>query len=134
MNYNKLIIGGNLCADPEVRESNKGNKVVNLRLACNGINDKEPTLFIDAESWDEKVIELSENYLKKGYPVLLDGRLKYNDKLEKVFLRVERGGLSFIGGGKKDGGEKDGGEKENKQPKQKELAAAKSAVEEDIPF
>lgn len=131
MNYNKLIIGGNLCADPEVRSSSKGNKVVNLRLACNGINDKEATLFIDAESWDDKVIELSEKYLKKGYPVLLDGRLKYNDKLEKVFLRVERGGLSFISSGKRD-------DSDNKKGATAEQAvqAANQPVgdEEDIPF
>ena len=134
MNYNKLIIAGNLTADPVVRETQKGNQVVNMRLASNGFKDE--VVYMDVESWDEKIIELAEQYLKKGFPVLFDGTLRYNEKMERLVLRVGSGGLTFVGTGKRDE-EKGGGKpKSSRKPRKQEAVTAAGGDEDDddIPF
>lgn len=135
MNYNKLIIAGNLTQEPIVRSTNSGSEVVNMRIACNGVSDKDATLYLDVESWDESVIKVATKYLKKGYPVMLDGRLKFNQKVERPFLRVEKGGLTFINSGKKN---EDATETNVDKKASATAASAVSAVteapEEDIPF
>lgn len=133
MNYNKLIIAGNLTADPVVRETNKGTPVVNMRLASNGIRDE--VIYMDVESWDEKVIDLAKEYLKKGYPVMFDGTLRYNEKMERLVLRVGQGGLTFVGSGKKD---EEGGKPKSSRKRKKEEAVTPAGDgaddDDDIPF
>jgi len=77
---NKVIMIGNLTKDPELRYTAKGEAVVNLRLACNrkyksGNEMKEEVCFVNIVVWAKRA-ENCNQYLKKGSPILVDGRLQ----------------------------------------------------------
>lgn len=78
---NKVILIANLCKDPEVRYTPQGTAVCNLRLASNRVwktkagEKKEEVCFITAIVWDKRAENVGQ-YLKKGSPVLVDGRLQ----------------------------------------------------------
>lgn len=81
-NLNKVMIIGNLVADPEVRTTPRGNTVTELRLAVNrmssGPNDgerREETTFLDVTCWG-RTAEIAGQYLAKGRPVFIEGRLQ----------------------------------------------------------
>ncbi len=78
--FNRVILIGNLTRDPELRYTPQGTAVADLRLAVttvrgrSGSERKEETLFIDCTVWDRQAETCSE-YLAKGRPVLVEGRL-----------------------------------------------------------
>lgn len=79
-NYNKVILMGNLTRDPELRYTPNGTAVATLSLAVNRrykANDetREETDFFDIVVFGKQAENCSE-YLKKGRPVLVDGRLQ----------------------------------------------------------
>jgi len=78
--YNRIILIGNLTKDPELRYTPQGTPVTNLRIAVNsrfgqGENAREETLFIGVVVIG-KMAESCNQYLSKGRPVLVEGRLK----------------------------------------------------------
>jgi single-strand DNA-binding protein len=80
--FNKIILIGNLTADPEVRHTPQGTPVCNLRVASNtkykqGDQMREETLFISAVLFG-KPGEAIAKYTSKGSPVLIEGRLREN--------------------------------------------------------
>ena len=80
MSYQKVIMVGNLCADPELRYTAQGTPVCNLRLAVNekvksGDDYKEEVLFIGVTVWGKQA-EASAQYLNKGKQVLVEGKLQ----------------------------------------------------------
>jgi len=77
---NKILIIGNLTKDPELRYTPQGTAVCNLRLASNhkyksGEELKEETCFITVVVWGKRA-ENCNQYLKKGSPVFIEGRLQ----------------------------------------------------------
>ena len=80
-NFNKVLLIGNLTKDPEMRYTPQGTAVVNLRLAVNrrfrnkNQELKEETCFITAVVWDKQA-ETCNQYLHKGSPVFVEGRLQ----------------------------------------------------------
>jgi single-strand DNA-binding protein len=77
---NKVLMAGNLTQDPEVRYTQSGAAVATLRLASNrryqsGGEWKDDTCFIDVVVWRE-LAERCGDQLKKGSPVLVEGRLE----------------------------------------------------------
>jgi single-strand DNA-binding protein len=114
--YNKVLLMGNLTRDPEVRYTPKGTALANLGLAVNrvytteGGEQKEEVTFIDIEVWGRQA-ETAGQYLAKGRPVFVEGRLKLDswedkesgqkrNKLKVVaervqFLGAPRGGAEF---------------------------------------
>jgi single-strand DNA-binding protein len=114
--YNKVLLMGNLTRDPEVRYTPKGTAIANLGLAVNrvytteGGEQKEEVTFIDIEVWGRQA-ETAGQYLAKGRPVFVEGRLRLDswedkesgqkrNKLKVVaervqFLGVPRGGAEF---------------------------------------
>lgn len=78
---NKIIIIGNLTKDPELRYTSQGTAVVSLRLASNrrwkdkAGQDKEEACFFTAVVWGKRA-ENCNQYLKKGKPVFIEGRLQ----------------------------------------------------------
>jgi len=78
---NKVILLGNLGADPEVRYLESGSVVANLRLATTEKYKNregqtvENTEWHDIEMWDG-LAKISEQYLKKGDPVYIEGKIK----------------------------------------------------------
>ena len=78
---NKVIILGNLGADPELRYTNSGTAVANFRIATNdrwtdkGGESQERTEWHSIVAW-AKLGEICGKYLKKGRPVYIEGRLQ----------------------------------------------------------
>lgn len=81
-NLNKVMLIGNLTADPEVRPTQSGVALTELRLAVNrvlsGRNDgerREETTFLDVTCWN-RTAEVAAQYLAKGRSVYIEGRLQ----------------------------------------------------------
>ena len=119
-NLNKVMIIGNLTADPEVRTTPRGNSVAELRLAVNrvssGSNDgerREETTYLDVTCWG-RTAEIAGQYLAKGRPVFIEGRLQQDtwedkqtgQKRSKIRIVAENMQLlgSRDGGGQSQGG------------------------------
>ena len=87
---NKVILGGNLGADPEVRRTQDGRPIVNLRIATSETwrdkatgERKEKTEWHRVVIFNEGLAKVAEQYLKKGAKVYLEGALqtrKWQDK------------------------------------------------------
>lgn len=80
--YNKVILVGNLTRDPEVRYTPGGTAVTELGLAVNRTwfdqktnERREETTFVDVTLWGRQA-EVAGEYLSKGRPVLIEGRLQ----------------------------------------------------------
>ena len=125
---NKVILVGNLGADPEIRRLNSGDAVVNLRIATsetwrdkNSGERKEKTEWHSVVIFNDNLSKVAEQYLKKGMKVYLEGSLqtrKWQDKdgqdrySTEVVLQKFRGELQMLdarGGGGSDVGEYGGG-------------------------
>lgn len=117
--FNRVILVGNLTRDPELRYTPAGKAVTELGLAVNdrrkGPNGDwiEETTFVDVTLW-ERQAEIASEYLSKGAPVLIEGRLKLdtwekdgkkNSKLRVVGEKMQLlGGRGGPGGGGGSGG------------------------------
>ena len=86
--YNKVLLMGNLTRDPEVRYTPKGTAIANIGLAVNrrwtteGGEQKEEVTFIDIEVWGRQA-ETVGQYLSKGKPIFVEGRLKLDSWEDK---------------------------------------------------
>src|SRR3954470_5252877 len=79
--FNKVILLGNLTRDPEIRYTPKGSAVCDLGLAVNrqytleNGERREEVAYVDVVLW-ARLAEIAAEYLKKGRPVLIEGRLQ----------------------------------------------------------
>lgn len=80
---NKVIIIGNLGADPEVRSFQNGGRVCNLRVACseswkdkNTGERQERTEWVSIAIFSDGLISVAERYLKKGSKIYVEGALR----------------------------------------------------------
>jgi single-strand DNA-binding protein len=113
--FNKVILAGNLTRDPELRYTPKGTAIANFGLAINrkwkseSGESKEEVTFVDVEAWDRQG-EVIAQYFKKGSPILVEGRLKFdqwedkNTHQKQSKLRVRLESFSFIDTKGTDGG------------------------------
>jgi single-strand DNA-binding protein len=120
---NKVILIGNLGRDPEVRSFQNGGKVCNLRIATsenwrdrNTGERRERTEWHTVAIFNENLVRLAEQYLRKGSKVYIEGKLetrKWQDQSgqdrysTEVVLRPYAGELTFLDG--RDGGSGGGG-------------------------
>ena len=79
-NYNKVMLMGNLTRDVELKYTPSNTAVANIGLALNRRytkdgETKEETTFVECEAWG-RTAEVMNQYLKKGRPVFVEGRLK----------------------------------------------------------
>jgi len=111
---NKVILVGNLGKDPEIRTLNSGDRVANLRIATSETwrdkasgERKEKTEWHQVVIFNENIVKVAENYLRKGSTVYIEGSLqtrKWADAqgVEKysteIVLQKFRGELTMIGG------------------------------------
>ena len=110
---NKVILVGNLGKDPEIRTLNSGERVANLSLATSEQwrdkatgERKEKTEWHRVVIFNENIVKVAENYLKKGSTVYIEGSLqtrKYEQAgVEKytteIVLQKFRGELTMLGG------------------------------------
>src|SRR6516162_1152659 len=107
-NLNRVLLIGNLTRDPELRYTPKGTAVVDIGLAVNRIysgedgEKKEETTFVDVTLWGRQA-EVAGQYLHKGSPVFIEGRLQldtWDDKQtgqKRSKLRVVGENLQLLG-------------------------------------
>lgn len=116
---NKVILVGNLGKDPEVRHTQDGKAIVNLSIATSESwrdkssgERKEKTEWHRVVIFNENLVKVAEQYLKKGSTVYLEGQLqtrKWTDKdgVEKysteIVLQNFNGTLTMLGGKGDDG-------------------------------
>ena len=149
--FNKVILLGNLTRDPEVRYTPKGTAVTELGMAVNRVysgengEKREETTFVDVTLWG-RTAEIAGEYLKKGRPVFIEGRLQldtWDDKQsgqKRSKLKVVGEGLQLLGGrpggGSGGGGDEEGGPpRSSSRPAPPPKASAPSAPDDDeIPF
>jgi len=111
---NKVILIGNLGKDPEIRTLGSGDRVANLRIATSETwrdkatgERKEKTEWHQVVIFNENIVKVAENYLRKGSTVYVEGALqtrKWTDQngVEKysteIVLQRFRGELTMLGG------------------------------------
>ncbi len=118
-NLNKVMLIGNLTADPEVRSTPRGNNLTEFRVAVTryttGANEgerREETTFLDVTCWG-RTGEIAAQYLSKGRPVFIEGRLQmdtWEDKQtgqRRSRIRIIAENLQLLGG--RDGAPQGGG-------------------------
>lgn len=148
--FNKVILAGNLTRDPEVRYTPKGSAVARLSLAVNRTyttetgEKKEEVSFVEVDAWGRQA-EVIAQYMKKGRPILIEGRLKQdtwedkNTHQKQSKLKVVLEGFTFI--------DSRGGEAARPAPPAAPAASAAAAAtpepsepgtpapeEDDVPF
>jgi len=115
--FNKVILAGNLTRDPELRYTPKGTAIARLGVACNRKwksetgEMKEEVTFVDVDAFG-KTAETIGQYLKKGRPILIEGRLRYDtwedkqsgQKKSKLGVVLETFQFLDSGGGRGEGG------------------------------
>ncbi|MBW3599007.1 MAG: single-stranded DNA-binding protein [Planctomycetes bacterium] len=111
--YNRVVIMGNLTADIDLRYTNTNTAVTDVTVA---INDRrksasgewvEETVFVDVTLWG-RTAEVASEYLSKGSPVFIEGRLKLDrwetDGQKRSKLRVVCEKMQMVGGRGEGGG------------------------------
>jgi single-strand DNA-binding protein len=155
---NKVILVGNLGADPEARSLNNGGEVVNMRVATSeSWSDKSSGQRQERTEWHNVVIfnenlgRVAKSYLKKGSKVYLEGQIqtrKWQDQsgndryTTEVVLNRFRGELVLLdraegGGARSDfgGGEDFGSGGGTSRPQQRpQPAAFDTDLDDDVPF
>ena len=122
---NKVILIGNLGADPEVRNFQNGGKVCNLRIATsetwkdrNTGERRERTEWHSVAIFQEGLVRIAEQYLRKGSKVYIEGKLqtrKWQDQSgqdrysTEVVLQGFDGTLTMLDGRGEGGGQSGGG-------------------------
>lgn len=141
-NVNKVILIGNVTRDVEVKFTPKGTAVAGITLAVNrnyktdSGEKREEVTFVDAELWG-RVAEIAGEYVKKGNPLYVEGRLKqdsWEDKdsgQKRTRLKVVAENIQLLGA-------RQGAAKSTPAPSSEPAEAAPRAVEpeggDDIPF
>ena len=146
---NKVILIGNLGADPEVRTFQNGGKVCNLRIATseswkdkNTGERKEKTEWHSVSIMQEGLVGVAERYLKKGSKVYIEGKLqtrKWQDQSgadrysTEVVLQGLGGVMTMLDG--PNGGGQGGGEDQSGGNYGGQSSAGNSRdLDDDLPF
>jgi len=164
--FNKVILMGNLTRDPETRVTAAGLTICKFGLAVNRVfstkdgERKEDTTFVDIDAFGKQA-EVITKYIRKGDPIFVEGRLKFdqwegNDGQKRSKLGVVLDKFEFISGrsgndsnsGSSDSG--NSGAYEQSSPPKREAQPAKPAkpaqpanndfsaegdtLDEDVPF
>ena len=101
---NKVLLMGNLTRDPELRYTTGGAAICSFGMAINRRyttaqgEDREEVCFVEIEAWG-RWAEACKNYLRKGAPVFVEGRLRYDQwedretgkKRSRILVTAERG-------------------------------------------
>jgi single-strand DNA-binding protein len=147
--FNKVILLGNLTRDPEVRYTPKGTAVTDLGLAVNRTytadngEKREEVTFVDVTFWG-RTAEVAGEYLKKGRPVFIEGRLQldsWDDKQsgqKRTKLKVIGENMQMLGaprgGGGGGGDEESTGASRSSRPAPPPKAAPSAPDDDEIPF
>ena len=146
---NKALMIGNLTRDPELRYVPSGSAVASFTVAMNRVyklqtgEKKEETSFVRVVVWG-RMAEVCGEYLKKGSPVFVEGRLQSRswdgpDGQKRSTLEVIATNVQFLrGAGGTSGGAPreiaEGGKEEIADIQLDDMSGMSSKGEEEVPF
>jgi single-strand DNA-binding protein len=146
-NINRVVLTGNLTRDPELRNTPSGTSVCSLRLACNTRRRDASGEWIDKPNYFDVTVwgaqgENCAQYLAKGRPVAVDGRLEWREWDDKEGNK--RQSVDIIADSVQFLGSRDGGENGGRFTPQSDVPAdtadfqsapsGGAAGDDDIPF
>jgi single-strand DNA-binding protein len=107
-NINRVVLVGNLTRDPELRHTPSGTPVCSLRVAVNTRRKDETGQWVDKPNYFDVTVwgQQGENcaqYLSKGRPVAIDGRLEWReweaqDGSKRQAVEIVADSVQFLGG------------------------------------
>lgn len=140
---NKVLLIGNLGADPDIRTMQSGDKIANLSVATSETwRDKQSGERREKTEWhrvvifNEHLVKVAEDYLKKGAKVYLEGQLqtrKWQDQSgqdrysTEIVLQRYRGELTMLDG-------RSEGQGQDQQDRSGSVSARPGDIDDDIPF
>lgn len=138
--YNRVILMGNMTRDVELKYTPGGTPVTDITLAVNDRRKNaqgewiDETTFVDVTLWG-RTAELAGEYLGKGSPLLVEGRLKLDtwetDGQKRSKLRVVCDRMQFVGG-KDSGNGGSSGSSETNSNRQSTSNTRPSMTHEDV--
>jgi single-strand DNA-binding protein len=141
-NINRVVLVGNLTRDPELRHTPGGTPVCSLRVAVNDRKRDETGNWVDAPNYFSVSVfgnqaENCAQYLSKGRPVGVDGKLRWRewqaqDGSKREAVEIVADSVQFLGG--RGDGELGGGNQFVPAGAQQESADFPAAADDDIPF
>lgn len=102
VNFNRVMLAGNLVRDPELRFTSSGIPVCSFSIAVNRVRSKDEAAdFFNVSAWRELGESIAQ-YKKKGDPILLEGRLQYRtweseDGTKRSAVDVVADNVQFLG-------------------------------------
>lgn len=142
--FNKVILMGNVTRDPELRYTPKGMAIAKIGLAVNRTwrneagETKEEVTFVDIDAFGRQAETIGQ-YIKKGSPLFVEGRLKldqWDDKQtgqKRSRLGVVLDNFQFIGAPRGEGGGADAPRRAPSAPTSAPASSAPPATEPDGP-
>jgi single-strand DNA-binding protein len=146
---NKVILVGNCGRDPEIRYLPSGQAVANVSVATSSRRkDKNTGETIEDTQWHrvtfyDRLAEIAGEYVKKGQPIYVEGRLKYGKYtdqagVEKNTVDIIATEMQLLGrregmGGPADGGDEGGAPRRSAPPASRPAAAAAPAPRQQAP-
>ena len=141
-NINRVVLVGNLTRDPELRHTPGGTPVCSLRIAVNSRRRDESGNWVDKPNYFSVSVfgnqaESCAQYLSKGRPVGIDGRLDWRewqtqDGAKREAVEIVAESVQFLGG--RDAGEAGGGNQFVPAGAAAETADFPASADDDIPF
>ena len=145
--FNRVILVGNITRDIDLKYLQSGTAVTEIGLAVNDRRKNQQgewideTTFVDITLWGRQA-EVASEYLGKGSPVLIEGRLKLDtwetDGQKRSKLRVVGEKMQMLGGRSGGGGQGGGGGGQsyqtNNQQDYAETSSGGQTPSDDIPF
>jgi single-strand DNA-binding protein len=148
-NINRVVMTGNLTRDPELRSTPGGTSVCSLRIACNTRRKDASGAWVDKPNYFDVTVwgaqgENCAQYLQKGRPVAIDGRLEWREWEDKEGHK--RQSTDIIADSVQFLGSRDGGENGGRFTPQSDVPAdtadfqaapaggSGGAADDDIPF
>src|SRR5918997_2017461 len=140
VSFNRVVLGGNLTRDPELRATQAGVPVCSFGIAVNRVRSRnEEVDFFDISAWRE-LGETIATYKKKGDPILIEGRLQYRtweaqDGSKRSKVDVVADNVQFLGRGGEggEGGAPAGGQRGRRDAPRDDVDLNEEDFE-DIPF
>jgi len=138
MSFNRIILVGNLGRDPELRYTTQGTAVCSFTMATNERRKDKSGEFQDIVTWFRvslwgRQAETASQYLTKGRPVYIEGRLRvdeYTDRdgKSRYSLEVHGTDMQFIGS------RGDDSQSAGHRAAQPDAPAERESVDDDVPF
>lgn len=146
-NVNRVVMTGNLTRDPELRTTPSGTSVCSMRLACNTRRKDASGEWVDKPNYFDITVwgaqgENCANYLSKGRPLAVDGRLEWREWEDQQGNK--RQSVDIVADSVQFLGSREGGENGSRFTPQSDVPAdtadfqrapaGQGAADDDIPF